>query len=56
MVLLSPNSQQNDFHSDGLSLHVDRISMEISFLDFKGAQVEISKLLCMSVRKICVFS
>ena len=32
--------------------HVNRITMELCILYFKGSQVEISKILCISVMKI----
>ena len=36
-------------------MHVDRISMELPILYFKGSRVEVSKLLCISVEKICLY-
>ena len=36
-------------------MHADRLSRELSILYFKGFQVEISKLWCISVVKICFY-
>ena len=36
-------------------MHVDRISMELSILYFKGSKAEISNLGCISVVKICFY-
>ena len=34
-------------------VYVDRISIELSILHFKGSQIEITKLLRISVTNIC---
>ena len=36
-------------------MHVDRISLELPILYFKGSHVEIFKLCCISVMKICFY-